>query len=438
MNRRLALAAIPAALAFSTTATATPFPSYDPVSMAMGGTGVALARPSTGTLHNPAALAAMPEERRWSAGLAVGARLFDPDDLFDEIDDFQDDDLVDIVDNTIEITEGLGDRDDIADALDDLLDALADMDDGLRRVSDRPVQAEVGANLAVNRADRDLGIGVSYGAWAAVSATAEYKDGDLLDQLADEIERCIDRIDAGDDCTAADGFDLINVEFSPDTAEIVFDPDSDLESEARIRAILVRELGITFAREFAFNDHPVAIGITPKSQSIETFDYVASIDDADEDDFDDSDFRRTHSDFNVDIGAITPLGDSWTVGLTVRNAIARTYKTKLGNEIDLDPQVRAGVATDRGWARLALDADLTKNESVGFVDDSQFVGAGIELDAAGWAQLRAGYRVDLENSDRNIVSTGVGLSPFDRFRIDLGVARSSNEIGAGLQLALTF
>ncbi|MHC5792011.1 hypothetical protein ACYT6H_10485, partial [Streptococcus pyogenes] len=64
-------------------------------------------------------------------------------------------------------------------------------------------------------------------------------------------------------------------------------------------------------------------------------------------------------------------------------------------------------------------------------DDTQFVRIGIEGDAWGWAQLRAGYEIDLENNLDNSVTGGIGISPFDVVSLDLaGSYAGDNQFGA--------
>lgn len=213
--------------------------------------------------------------------------------------------------------------------------------------------------------------------------------------------------------------------------------DGDIDSTASLRGFAVSEVGLTLAHRFDVLGGLNA-GITLKSQDVETFDYEARVDDADLDDADADDFRTSESDFNADIGVSTGLGESWHVGATVRNVIPRTYDTALDNEIEIDPQVRAGIGYDADWFRVGADADLTSNDPVGFEDETQFLSIGGELDAFGWAQLRAGYRSNLQGSGRDTASLGLGLSPFRVVRLNLGAAASDNEVGASFQLGLTF
>jgi hypothetical protein len=104
----------------------------------------------------------------------------------------------------------------------------------------------------------------------------------------------------------------------------------------------------------------------------------------------------------------------------------------------LKPQARIGVSHSNSWSTVALDVDLTKNSPTGFSDSTQYVAIGGELSAWGWAQIRAGYRMDMVNSDRSVYSLGLGLSPFRVVHLDLAVAGNDNEIGASFQFGVDF
>jgi hypothetical protein len=126
------------------------------------------------------------------------------------------------------------------------------------------------------------------------------------------------------------------------------------------------------------------------------------------------------------------IGHTRISGHTAADSAGRIYTIKVA------PQARAGVGYGGGWYRFALDADLTKNDPVAFEDSTQFIAAGVELDAYGSAQLRLGYRHDAVDSDRSVASAGIGLSPFKVLHFDVAITGSDNEVGGAAQLALTF
>jgi hypothetical protein len=101
------------------------------------------------------------------------------------------------------------------------------------------------------------------------------------------------------------------------------------------------------------------------------------------------------------------------------------------------PQGRAGVSYSNGWLTAALDADLTENEGVGFEENTQYISLGTELNAADWAQVRLGHRIDTVNEKRSVSSAGVGFSPFG-VHFDLAVAGNAYELGAAFQMGFRF
>lgn len=62
-----------------------------------------------------------------------------------------------------------------------------------------------------------------------------------------------------------------------------------------------------------------------------------------------------------------------------------------------------------------------------------------EFDAFGHAQLRTGYRADLEDNVDNAFTLGLGLSPFGVANFDIAASIiDSNSYGGSAQLAFTF
>jgi len=107
-------------------------------------------------------------------------------------------------------------------------------------------------------------------------------------------------------------------------------------------------------------------------------------------------------------------------------------------ELNLKPQARVGASHTNSWSTVAMDLDLTSNAPAGLEKKSQYVSLGAELNAWDWAQLRLGYRANIKDSNRNVPSLGIGLSPFGVMHLDVAVAKSSKEIGASARLAFTF
>lgn len=408
------LAVCAAAMAvLSQGAHAQPFGSSDPVSMAMGGTGVALPQPTTANLFNPAHLASFSAARDedFAIGIAAGGRAYDEDDVLDVLDDVADD--FDRIEQLATAIEGGAIT---AENFAALAEATRQLDRNLTEASGKHAQLELGANLLGNGNTGGWGVGLMLNAHATVGARVVYRDSAYLQNLADQAEAQDPTID--------------------------YD-ETSLTSEAQAVGAAFGEIGLTVAKRFTLGERTVSVGVTPKYMEIETINYSTLIQETDQDDFDGDQYTKSYSDFNLDVGVLTELGRGLYAGLTVKNLIPREYDTVADPQgrsytIKLDPQARVGMGYDGNWYRLAIDADLTENDPVAFEEGTRFVGVGAELDAFGWAQLRAGYRHNTVDSDRSVASLGLGLSPFKVVHLDIAVASNGDEVGGSAQLALTF
>ncbi len=237
----------------------------------------------------------------------------------------------------------------------------------------------------------------------------------------------------------------------------------NLESTVEVVAVAIAEVGLSFASEFEFGNHPVAIGITPKIQKISTFHYGDEVDGFEDVETDDlKDYQRDYTDFNLDIGASYRFGASnnWMAGAVVKNILGGSYKYadtivtpkddngipgtpyKLdGGKVNLNPQVRGGIAYHSKWFNAAFDLDLMKNKAVAYEAETQYASLGIELDVFRTLQLRAGYRANLVSGGTDVVTAGFGLSPFG---VHIDVAAMANpsdylrEAGAVMDLGFYF
>ncbi|PQK77148.1 conjugal transfer protein TraF [Pantoea ananatis] len=226
--------------------------------------------------------------------------------------------------------------------------------------------------------------------------------------------------------------------FSPTRTDI-----DQMTSRAQGVAALVTEYGIAAAHQFTLGDTPVSVGITPKVQRVDTWNYNVSVGNYSASDFRSGDWKRSESGANVDVGFAAQLTPEWTVGLTGQNLVARNISTREINGItdtfQIRPQATAGTAWSNGVVTLATDIDLTPASGFASDEKAQYAGIGAELNAWNWAQLRAGYRADMRNSDRSMFTAGVGISPFNVVHLDLtGMAGTDRSYGAAAQLSFSF
>lgn len=119
---------------------------------------------------------------------------------------------------------------------------------------------------------------------------------------------------------------------------------------------------------------------------------------------------------NIDLGVsqtFTQIGvGTVAVGAVVRDVIPQTFEAGDGQEVNIGPKVRAGVSHYTPYSLVSVDIDLTENEAVGYGVDTRYLSLGMELDAFGWAQVRAGFRNNLAVDDASVVSGGLGFSPW--------------------------
>ncbi|MCU4674495.1 conjugal transfer protein TraF [Catenovulum sp. 2E275] len=222
--------------------------------------------------------------------------------------------------------------------------------------------------------------------------------------------------------------------------------EDNLRSSAQVIAANVLELGVTYADNYEYQGHQFSLGLTLKNQRVDFFNYETTISDFDEDDFDGDEYLNDDSNFNIDLGAVYKVNQNWTLGLSARNLISNDYTSKPSDITDevstykIGPEITVGAAYYNGYLTVAADLELTGTERFeGSEDDSQYASIGVEGDLFKWAQLRLGYKHDIEGNYDGKYTFGLGLAPFGVFHIDLAAQYAEDRKGAlGLQLSYTF
>ncbi|SJN59814.1 conjugal transfer protein TraF [Vibrio ruber] len=198
------------------------------------------------------------------------------------------------------------------------------------------------------------------------------------------------------------------------------------------------EFGMAFARKYEILQQAFSFGITPKYQWMRTYKQIASVENFDWDDYDKSEVKDDA--FNLDLGAVW-LKDAYRVGISVKDLFNHSIATFDGqNHYKLDTQVTMSVGYVSEFLSAAVDIDMTKQERfTGKDDDTQFIRFGVEGNAWGWGQLRAGYEIDMENTVDNAITVGLGISPGDAVSLDIaGSYAGEHQLGGSANLAFTF
>lgn len=361
----------------------------DARSVGMGGTGVASANYLTASFHNPALAARYGERDNFGMILPlVGAKVHDGNNMLEKVEDFQ-------------------------DALDDFEDNPLDeayklrFQDALKNLQGTEMTANIFTGMVFAVPNKYVSTNLFL-----------HGQGNILAQT--------------------------NI----DDSDLDYDPtEDDINSDATAIAGGTLDLGLTFAKQFEYQDHQFKLGFSPKIQKIFAVRYQATIDEFDDEDEDDFEFSDEYTDksvFNVDLGVIYDVNDRVHVGFSARNLIQHKLKTnehygKTATYL-VNPEYAMAVAYNSRLYSLALDVDLNKME---YFEESnystQFVKLGGELNAWDWAQLRAGYQYSMTKYADDMVSVGVGLKPFGVFGIDIsGQAGKDNQYAVATQLIFQF
>lgn len=377
--------AVVMAMAFSSSALASNL-LMDARGAGMGNTGVSTADYLLAPYYNPALTAVYRKNDSFGILLpSIGLRAEDKDESLKTIDDLQD---------SIEQFERAGvgaATQENVDQLNRYLDQLAD---------DKPLAVTAGIGIAVALPLDAVSLNFFTRGYAEVitKANVAAKSGNSANEVKTRYE----------------------------------------SSDVDLTAFGYTEVGLAVGKQVVLGGQTVALGVTPKVQQLRTYQDNASVKSFDLDDYDKSEVKDNA--FNLDMGAVW-LIDQYRVGIVAKDLFAKDIQTQnRNNTYKLDTQIAVSGSYVSDFFIAAVDLDLTKQRRFnGDNDDTQFMRFGVEGNVWGWAQLRAGYEVDLQNSLDNSVSVGLGVSPWDVVSFDLaGSYAGDNQFGLSANLAFTF
>lgn len=405
-------------------------------SFAMGGTGVAVAHPSSAPAANPAMMAA--EQHEWADdfGLmlpSINARAADEEKVVDQVDDIQD--VIDQFDALVSKFNNAPGNTTAADVLQ--FKALAgDLNDRLTEFDRDTVRASIGLGLGVTVPGSRVSVGVFTSGNLTAGVRGELSDSDKT--LLNDINDVNNTADAE---AFVDKYKNTNGEI-------------DFGSEGKILASAVVEVGVSLASSFSLNNGTsLQVGVTPKYVQLQTFQYTETVSGFEDDEFDGDQYQTDKSGFSLDIGAAYAFGTErqWNAGVVVKNLIPMELDSARSKPLieqsytlELKPVITAGIAHKGENHVITAELDLTKKEAFGFEDDTQWLAVGAEFDAWRYLQLRVGARQNLASNDDNDGieedtqwTAGLGLNIVG-VRVDLGALFSSADTGAALELGTSF
>lgn len=445
MSKTMVRLAVMSALALSSSAAfALPFNSFDPRSMAMGGAGVAVGDAAMAPFFNPALLSVTNDADDFSMNIpVVGARVYDPENFQDSFETFQDGNYVDTLDTAITNFNNSNSSNDLRIVAGDV-NMLSTQ---LTTLDSKPIQAEVGVATVIAIPSKTFGGAFFVNGTGALGGVVNYRDQTTLTEFTtslNDMATCMDTTGCIPSSSTVSNYDKYF-----DTSGNVTFTSSDLASTVNMRLVGLTEMGLALATQFGEGAGSWALGITPKKVTVRLYDINMDMKTAENDNVNEDDYMAEYSHTNFDIGLAKNYNNGWRSGLVVKNVIKHTYDFKnaptpgtepvaTGETITLKPQARLGVSHQNSWSTVAVDVDLTSNDSAGFNEKSRYVALGAELNGWDWIQLRVGYRLNTEDSARNVVSAGLGLAIAGTLHVDAAVATNSDETGAALQLGLQF
>lgn len=171
------------------------------------------------------------------------------------------------------------------------------------------------------------------------------------------------------------------------------------------------EIPIAYGHRFNTEMGNINVGAAFKIMPGYTFESILDIDTEVDNIIDNwKDYYEEDTSFGIDLGVLykPSMLENLSIGLVTKNLNTPKFETVSGREIKVKPLVRVGFAYDAIFDRLtvALDADLTRNET--FIDDyySQYIGGGVNFHPLSWLSLRAGIAQNIQERDEGTLLTG--------------------------------
>jgi len=405
---------------------AVPFGTFDPRSQAMGGTGVASGTSANAAYYNPALLSMYKTRKEVGRNsrfifptvtASVSEFVIDNQDLSDENLEQNLNNAISAFNTNMNSQTATG-----------VLNAATDLSSRLDELVDGPAYADANVGMV-------LGIGHKYEGGSIIinrrgvgSAVVEDFTSDLA--LLEDYVEAMQYVESGG--TAGAPHPEL---YDPVTGQLT-DQTGNLTSEGNGSGFDITEIGMAMSKEFQILGHGIAIGITPKILHVITYDFHAdaATGGTDSDELDNEDW-----DVNLDIGFAHQFNSQWRVGLIFKNVRSLTFTSALGTELNIDPQVRVGVAYFSPWGLYSLDADVIENEPIGYGSPSQMLALGGEWEINHWFQFRAGISRNMAGIGNNsdpLFSTGIRWD-FGGI-LDLTYAMGESERAAGFQLGYRF
>ena len=386
--------------ALSSAASAVPF-TFDARTLGMGGTSAATATLQNAAWANPSMLTRQPLEDDFALLIGAGAFVRDDEDLFGDVEDFQDAD---------ERREDAIDNGNLAEAL----QALGEMNRTLRGIDSKVVAPEATGLLALGIAFKSFSM--------AVSVRSDVIGGGTVTDLSCDI---VNDPGCNPNETLDENFNILNVE-----------------------GVMSTEYAVSFATDIEAFDRRLSVGFKPKVVDLKAFTFsesILTVSTDGEDLIDEDNEVDLGSISTFDMGLALDVTDSILLGLNVRNLLTKGFELN-GQSFDYDTEWEIGIAYTNSFMTLAADYDLTTNEPLLANDvfralDRKDIKIGAEFRAGRYVMLRLGAAKNLadgipDGAEEVRYTAGIGF--WLGFNLDIAAIVNDNTVGAVLQTGFSF
>ena len=374
----------------------------------------AITQDFTASLSNPALINRYDDDDDVYTSLNLGAIISDEYDVFDTGEDIADN-IEKLSDDINELTGGNIPIGDIPARQEDLQEQVDNITDDLAAIDEKPLALRGGFNAFTIIPNQYLSFGLFVNQYGRLGITVDYDEADAI-----RLQTAIDTLN-----------------------EDILD---DLTSSGLALGYSVIEAGVMFGKDIVVKDnYSISVGAKIKQQRIDLVYTDVTINDFDEDEFDfDDDFADTDG-VNFDLGVYANWGEQrqWHFAFVANNLseqeISYTSQRNINQQINfsLEPSVKVGFSYQQDWYSISTEIDLTDREGFESLDKPKYAALGAELKWAEHAQFRLGARTDLNDTEEDLYTLGLGLSPWDVFSLDIAALTGDRDtFGLALQFGL--
>lgn len=415
---RLVLLVLSFALAPAVQASA--YSVADARAQALAGTAIALGNPQQGFLYNPALLAMHDRDEdesqdgRYSGVLLLGAYSDGAETAVQAIDDDLEGQLSEAIAQLNQATT--------AESARAALATVVELGEAMRALQTQDIFTNLFTGFSVSEPGMAEGGAFFAGAYLIGAGRANI-DPDDLDTLDDYVE-ALTFIESG----GTQGQQ--HPELLDGNGNFI-DPGNDVLSSADAAALIITEVGMAAAKKLDLWGQDIALGLAPKMVYVRGYNEQWGVDDGD---FENDSDREYSLHFNADLGLLWSIKNHWRVGLSVRDSIAKSWDTSLGQSFKLRPRPQLGLAYWGETVRAGLDFDLDKRTLLQRGVSARELNAGLEVRVWRQLELRVGYSNDLEDTLGESYTGGLGLR-LGRFGCELSYVNGEFSEGAALQFS---